>query len=84
MAPGTWGPDTGALEHQVTPHSTYLLCQASKWTCHQPQFPPGGHPVGPPFTDAESEVQRGVLGQQAGDWQNQGVNPDLPDASARF
>ncbi|XP_017919520.1 PREDICTED: LOW QUALITY PROTEIN: putative cleavage and polyadenylation specificity factor subunit 4-like protein [Capra hircus] len=30
----------------------------------------------------ESEVQRGGLGQQAGDPQNQGVNPDLPDASA--
>ncbi|KAI4556735.1 hypothetical protein MJT46_015358 [Ovis ammon polii x Ovis aries] len=30
----------------------------------------------------KSEVQRGGLGQQAGDPQNQGVNPDLPDASA--
>lgn len=45
---------------------------------------PGGHArCDPrPFTDAESEVQRGGLGQQAGDPQNQGVNPDLPDASA--
>ena len=38
--------------------------------------------MGLPFTVAESEVQRGGLGQQAGDPQNQGVNPDLPDANA--